>query len=108
MRDKASHHHRNIKQQEKNGDDIGQIKSDVVNSPFTLNNENPKQYQIKRLRYTAQLKLLLNTPLLYDEQGTTENSRTDLIDNYLGLVGELIYGMYELNQQIKGCDRDIK
>ena len=73
----------------------------IIEIPLAFNCQTPLQHPIRLVRYTKQLKALLDAPLLVCEQCSAENLKTEILENYLWAVGELINGMYALKNRIK-------
>ncbi|MFK5894074.1 MAG: hypothetical protein QM504_12705 [Pseudomonadota bacterium] len=68
----------------------------IIEIPLAFNCQTPLQHQIRLVRYTKQLKALLDSPLLICEKCSADSLKEEILDNYLWAVGELIHGMYEL------------
>lgn len=73
----------------------------IIDIPLVFNCQTPLQHQIRIIRYTAQLKALLDSPPIICEQCSTENLKTAILDDYLWAVGELINGIYNLKNKLK-------
>jgi len=61
---------------------------------------NNNQYQLRLMRYTEHLKHLLDNPPVFKPDDSDELHHEKL-DNYLWVVGEMISGIYEMNQDSK-------
>ena len=61
---------------------------------------NNNQYQLRLMRYTEHLKHLLDNPPVFKPNCCNELHHEKL-DNYLWVVGEIISGIYEMNQDSK-------
>jgi len=66
--------------------------------PASFNNI---QYKVKLIRTTAHLKHLLNNPPQHASYYLVDDIQQEQLDNYLWAVGELISGIYDLNQIIE-------
>lgn len=61
---------------------------------------NDTQYKVRLIRYTANLKNLIDNPPEF-EHGNSDDIHNDQIDNYLWVVGEFINAMHELGHKRK-------
>jgi len=61
---------------------------------------NDTQYKVRLIRYTANLKDLIDNPPEF-EHGNSDDVHNDQIDNYLWVVGEFINAMHELGHKRK-------
>ncbi|MCW8933259.1 MAG: hypothetical protein OQK98_00910 [Gammaproteobacteria bacterium] len=58
------------------------------------------QYKVRLIRYTANLKNLIDNPPEF-EHSNPDGVHNDQIDNYLWVVGEFINAMHELGHKRK-------
>ena len=61
---------------------------------------NDTQYKIRLIRYTANLKNLIDNPPAFEHENSAD-THNDQIDNYLWVVGEFINAMHELGHKRK-------
>ena len=61
---------------------------------------NDTQYKVRLIRYTANLKNLIDNPPEFDH-GNPDDVHNDQIDNYLWVVGEFINAMHDLGKKRK-------
>ncbi|MFK5949722.1 MAG: hypothetical protein QM500_13245, partial [Methylococcales bacterium] len=79
----------------------------IINTPLAFNCQTPLQHQIRLVRYTAQLRALLDSPPVICEQCSIDALESDVLDNYLWAVGELINGMFQLKNRIQREQQDF-
>ena len=86
---------------------------DLNNKPLHFAAETSPQLAFKLIHYTAKLKALLDSqPLLNTSTGPNSQTEScehiladsieaEILDHYLCVVGDLIYGLYQLSGNLK-------
>ena len=62
---------------------------------------NDTQYKVRLIRYTAQLKHLMDNPPVIEHNCSESQIHSEQIDNYLWVMAEFMNGMYEINHKSK-------